>query len=117
MFPKPDNKKVDNEKETNCTKTVTELETSLIEKTKLEDTYLNQRRYARVDLENLQKHIQRRIDEEVTREKAKMITGPALLAAIPGNTKMPAQIITPTPTDIAAPRPNSRASLVLVLLF
>jgi molecular chaperone GrpE len=73
MFPKPDNKEVDNEKEANCTKTEAELETSLIEKTKLEETYLSQLRYARADLENLQKQIQRRIDEGVTREKAKLI--------------------------------------------
>ncbi len=74
MFPKPDNKKVDDEKEANSTKTVTELESALKEKTKLEETYLSQLRYARADLENLQKHIQIRIDEEVTREKAKLIT-------------------------------------------
>ena len=73
MFSKLDNKKVDGGKEANCTKTVAELETSLKEKTKLEETYLTQLRYARADLENLQKHIQRRIDEGVTREKAKLI--------------------------------------------
>jgi molecular chaperone GrpE len=73
MFPKPDNKKVDGGKEANCTKTVAALETSLKEKTKREEIYLTQLRYARADLENLQKHIQRRIDEEVTREKAKLI--------------------------------------------
>ena len=73
MFPKPTNKKVDDEKEANRTKTVAELETALKEKTKLEETYLSQLRYARADLENLQKHIERRIDEGVTREKAKLI--------------------------------------------
>jgi molecular chaperone GrpE len=73
MFPKPANKQVDDEKEADYTKTVAELETSLKEKTKLEETYLSQLRYARADLENLQKHIQRRIDEGVTREKAKLI--------------------------------------------
>jgi len=73
MLPKSGNKKVDDGKEANCTKTVAELETSLKEKTKLEETYLSQLRYARADLENLQKHIQRRIDEGVTREKAKLI--------------------------------------------
>ena len=41
MFPKPDNK-IDDENESNCTKTVAELETSLTEKTKLEETYLSQ---------------------------------------------------------------------------
>ena len=73
MFPKPNNKKVDGENEVNYTKRVAELETLLKEKTQLEATYLNQLRYARADLENLQKHIQRRIDEGVTREKAKLI--------------------------------------------
>jgi len=73
MFPKPDHKKVDGGKEANILKTVEALESSLKEKTKLEETYLTQLRYARADLENLQKHIQRRIDEEVIREKAKLI--------------------------------------------
>jgi len=54
-------------------KRVTKLEASLKEKAKLEETYLNQLKYARADLENLQKHIQRRVDEGVTREKAKLI--------------------------------------------
>jgi molecular chaperone GrpE len=73
MFPKPGNKKVDDEKEANYTNKVAELKTELKEKTKLEETYLSQLRYARADLENLQKHIHRRIDEGVTREKAKLI--------------------------------------------
>ena len=63
----PDNKEVPTNK-------VAELETSLEEKTKLEETYLNQLKYARADLENLQKHMQSRIDEGVTREKEKIIT-------------------------------------------
>ena len=54
-------------------KKIADLKASLEEKTKLEETYLNQLRYARADLENLQKHIQKRIDEGVTREKAKLI--------------------------------------------
>ena len=65
--PNPDNKK---ETRTNR---VAELEASLEEKTKLEETYLSQLRYARADLENLQKHMQSRIDEGVTREKERMI--------------------------------------------
>jgi len=66
--------KVDGGNEAKCTqKKVADLEASVEEKTKLEETYLNQLRYARADLENLQKHIQRRIDEGVTREKAKLI--------------------------------------------
>jgi len=73
MFPKSDNKKVDGGKDANYTKTVAALETSLKVKTKLEETHLTQLKYARADLENLQKHIQQRIDEGVTREKAKLI--------------------------------------------
>jgi len=64
--PNPDNKEA-------CTNKVAELETSLEEKTKLEETYLNQLKYARADLENLQKHMQSRIDEGVAREKERMI--------------------------------------------
>jgi molecular chaperone GrpE len=52
---------------------VAELEASLKEKTKMEEIYLNQLKYARADLENLQKHLERRIDEGVTREKEKFI--------------------------------------------
>src|SRR5208283_4223713 len=62
----PDNKEARTNK-------VAELEASLEEKTKLEETYLNQLKYARADLENLQKHMQSRIDEGVAREKERMI--------------------------------------------
>jgi molecular chaperone GrpE len=55
------------------TNKVAELESILEEKTKLEETYLNQLKYARADLENLQKHMQSRIDEGVAREKERMI--------------------------------------------
>ena len=72
MLPESDNKEVDGGKQSKCTK-VTDLKVLLEEKTKLEETYLNQLRYARADLENLQKHIQKRIEEGVTREKAKLI--------------------------------------------
>ena len=67
------NKEIDGGKEAKCTKKVADLKALLEEKTKLEETYLNQLRYARADLENLQKHVQKRIDEGVTREKAKII--------------------------------------------
>jgi molecular chaperone GrpE len=70
---KPDKKETGGEKEEICTKSVAELEASLREKTKIEETYLNQLRYARADLENLQKHMQKRIDEGVTMEKEKLI--------------------------------------------
>ena len=73
MSPKHDNKEVNGGIEAKCIKEVVKLEASLKEKTKLEETYLNQLKYARADLENLQKHIQRRVDEGVTREKAKLI--------------------------------------------
>ncbi|MBT8171303.1 nucleotide exchange factor GrpE [Candidatus Bathyarchaeota archaeon] len=53
---------------------VAKLEASLKEKTQLEETYLNQLKYAQADLENLQKHVQKRITESVTREKMKLIT-------------------------------------------
>jgi len=62
----PDNKEAHTNK-------VAEFETSLEEKTKLKETYLNQLKYARADLESLQKHMQSRIDEGVTREKERMI--------------------------------------------
>ena len=73
MSPESDNKEINGEKEAKCTKKVADLKSSLEKKTKLEETYLNQLRYAQADLENLQKHIQKRIDEGVTREKAKLI--------------------------------------------
>ena len=73
MSPKPDKKEANGEKEDNCTKKVAELEASLKEKTTLEETYLNQLKYARADLENLQKHMKRRVDEGVVMEKEKLI--------------------------------------------
>jgi len=73
MSPKPDNKEANGKKEDNYAKKVTELETSLKAKTKLEETYLNQLKYARADLENLQKHMKRRVDEGVAVEKEKLI--------------------------------------------
>jgi len=73
MSPKPDKKEANGEKEDNCTKKVAELEASLKEKVTLEETYLNQLKYARADLENLQKHMQRRVDEGVAMEKESLI--------------------------------------------
>jgi molecular chaperone GrpE len=70
---KPDKKEADGEKEEICPKNAAKLEASLKEKTEIEETYLNQLRYARADLENLQKHMQKRIDEGVTREKERLI--------------------------------------------
>jgi len=68
MSLKPENEK------TTYTKRVAAIEVALTEKTKLAETYLGQLRFARADLENLQKHMQKRIKEEVTTEKAKLIT-------------------------------------------
>ena len=52
---------------------VTELEASLNENTKLQEKYLNQLKYARADLENLQKNVQKYVDEGVTKEKLKLV--------------------------------------------
>jgi molecular chaperone GrpE len=73
MFPELDNEEVDGGREAKCRKKVAELEASLQEKTRLEELYLNQIRYARADLENFQRHKQKHVTEEVTREKAKLI--------------------------------------------
>ena len=73
MSSKHDDKEINVGIEAKCKRKVVKLEASLKEKTKLEETYLNQLKYARADLENLQKHVQRCVDEGVTREKAKLI--------------------------------------------
>ena len=67
MSPKSENEK------TTCKKRTVDVEASLTEKTKLVETYLSQLRFARADLENLQKHMQKRIGEGVTTEKAKLL--------------------------------------------
>jgi len=67
MSPKSENEK------TTCKKRTVDVEASLTEKTKLVETYLSQLRFARADLENLQKHMQKRIEEGVTTEKAKLL--------------------------------------------
>jgi molecular chaperone GrpE len=76
MSSKNDNKKntvgID-EIEAKSKRKITKLEVALKEKSKLEETYLNQLKYARADLENIQKNVQRRIDEEVTKEKENLI--------------------------------------------
>jgi molecular chaperone GrpE len=73
MSSKHDDKEINVSIEAKCKRKVAKLEASLREKTKLEETYLNQLKYARADLENLQKHVQRLVNEGVTREKAKLI--------------------------------------------
>ncbi|MBS7619272.1 nucleotide exchange factor GrpE [Candidatus Bathyarchaeota archaeon] len=50
-----------------CMKKIEELETSLEEERKKSQTYLNQLKYARADLDNLQKNIQKRIEEGIER--------------------------------------------------
>lgn len=78
MCPDPGERDVDHE-EVSCIKKVAELE-ALLKKTNLEETYLNQLRYARADLENLQKNTKRRIDEGVTKEKERLIMQILLVA-------------------------------------
>ena len=73
MSSKQENKEINIEIEAKDIRKVAKLEASLKEKTKLEKTYLNQLKYARADLENLQKHVQRCVDEGVSREKIKLI--------------------------------------------
>lgn len=73
MSHKSDNKEVDSEIEAKNKSKVVELEASLNEKTKLQEKYLNQLKYARADLENLQKNVQKYVDEGVTKEKMKLI--------------------------------------------
>jgi len=73
MSSKHDDKEINVGIEAKCKRKVAKLESSLKEKTKLEETYLNQLKYARADLENLQKHVQRCVEEGVTQEKAKLI--------------------------------------------
>ena len=73
MSSNNDNKEINAEIEAKYNKKVAKLEASLKEKSKLEETYLKQLKYAKADLENLQKHVQRCVDEGVAREKEKLI--------------------------------------------
>ena len=57
MCPKSDERDANDEKEASCIRKVAELEASLKGKTQLEETYLNQLKYARADLENLHNNI------------------------------------------------------------
>lgn len=54
-------------------KKIDELELLLKETNELKEKYINQIKYIRADLENLQKNIERRIDEKVTKEKQVLI--------------------------------------------
>jgi molecular chaperone GrpE len=73
MSSNNENKEHTVEKEAKAKPKVTKLEAALKEKTKLEETYRNQLKYARADLENIQKNVQKRIDEGVSREKENLI--------------------------------------------
>jgi molecular chaperone GrpE (heat shock protein) len=73
MSSNNDDKEINAGIEAKYHKKVTKLEASLKEKSKLEEIYLNQLKYAKADLENLQKHVQRCIDEGVKKEKEKLI--------------------------------------------
>jgi molecular chaperone GrpE len=79
MCPKPDEIDADDEKEASLSRKAAELEASL-KKPQLEETYLNQLKYARADIENLQKNADRRINEGVAREKEKLIMKVLLVA-------------------------------------
>ena len=61
------------EKEASYIRKVSELEASLKRMSKLEERYIKQLKYARADLENLQKNTERRIDGAVTKEKKRLI--------------------------------------------
>lgn len=70
MSPKP-KKKTAGEK--TLKKKVAELEAALRKQKEKAETYLNQLKYARADLENLQKRMQRRIDEVVGRGNERLL--------------------------------------------
>lgn len=65
---------INNEKEEpSYIRKVAEFEALVKETAKLEQKYIKQLKYARADLENLQKNTQRRIEEAVTKEKERLI--------------------------------------------
>lgn len=80
MCPKSDKTDANDKKQDSWIRKVAELEDLIKEKTQREETYLNQLKYARADLENLQKNTQRRIDEGVTKEKERLIMQILLVA-------------------------------------
>ena len=80
MCPKSNERDANDEKEHSCIRKVAELEALLKGKTQHEETYLNQLKYARADLENLQKNTERRIDEGVRKEKERLILQILLVA-------------------------------------
>ena len=56
MYSKSDERDANDEKQDSWIRKLAELETLLKEKTEHEETYLSQLKYARADLENLQKN-------------------------------------------------------------
>lgn len=80
MCPKSNERESNDKKQDSWIRKVAELEALVKEKTQREETYLNQLKYARADLENLQKNTERRIDEGVTKEKERLIMQILLVA-------------------------------------
>jgi len=71
MSPNPKRKE---SKEANaCEKRIAELEASLSEERKRQETYLTQLKYARADLENIQKQSQKRIEEGINRGLERLV--------------------------------------------
>jgi len=71
VSPKPKKKKAAEEKD--HPKRVAELEAALQGEKKRAETYLNQLKYARADLENLRKQMHRRIEEAVDRGNQRLL--------------------------------------------
>ncbi len=71
MSQKPKEGKADKKK--SCKHRVEELEATLLEAREKAETYLNKLKYARADLDNLQKQMQRRIEEAVERVNQRIL--------------------------------------------
>jgi len=71
VTPRPEEE--EDEGEGKLQKQVEELEEDLREEKTRVETYLNQLKYARADLENLQKQVQRRIDDAVDRGTQRLL--------------------------------------------
>lgn len=80
MCPKSQERDATDGKEDSWIRKVAELEALLKDKNEREETYVKQLKYARADLENLQKNIERRINEGVTKEKEQLIMQILLVA-------------------------------------
>lgn len=71
MSPTP--KRKESKEAKACEERIAELEASLSEERKRQETYLTQLKYARADLENLQKQTQKRIEEGVNRGLERLV--------------------------------------------